>query len=100
MAHGIKIMCVLRHLSHVQLFATPWTVARQAPLSIGIPRQEYSSGSPFSSLGDLSDSGIESASPVSPALAGRFFTAEPPGKPYKGFSDTLNPFHFIAFQFM
>jgi len=51
-------------------FATPWTVAHQAPLSIGISRQEYWSGLPFPSLGDLLDPGIE---PLSLALAGRFF---------------------------
>ena len=39
-------------------------------------------------------------SPVSPALTGRFFIAEPPGKPYKGFSHMLNPFPFIAFHFI
>ena len=66
-------------LNHVLLFAIPWTVAHQAPLSIGFPRQEYWSGLPFSSPGDLSDSGIE---PTSPALAGRFFTNEPSGKPH------------------
>ena len=49
----------------------------QAPLSMGFPRQEYCSGLPFPS-GDLSDPGIE---PTSPALAGGFFTTEPPGKP-------------------
>ena len=70
------LCCVL--LSHVQLFVTPWTVANQAPLSMGFPRQEYSSGLPFPPPGDLPDPGIE---PVSPALAGRFFTTEPPGKP-------------------
>ena len=52
-------------------------VACQAPLSMGFPRQKYWSGLPFSSPGDLPIPGIESASP---ALAGRFFTAEPPGK--------------------
>ena len=61
------------------LFATLWTVARQAPLSTGFPRQEYWSGLPFPPPGDLPDSGIE---PASPALAGGFFTPEPPGKPY------------------
>ena len=59
-------------------FATPWTVALQAPLSMGFPRQEYWNGLPFPSPGDLPDSEIE---PMSPALAGGFFTAEPPGKP-------------------
>ena len=54
--------------------ATPWTVARQAPLSMECSRQEYWSGLPFPSPWDLSDSGIEPGSPVSPALAGEFFT--------------------------
>ena len=57
---------------------TSQTVARQAPLSMAFPRQEYWSGLSFPSPGDLPDSGIE---PRSPALAGRFFTTEPPGKP-------------------
>ena len=51
--------------SHVQLFVTPWSVARQAPLSMGFSRQEYWSGLPFPTPGDLHDPGIE---PVSPAL--------------------------------
>ena len=54
------------------------TVARQAPLSKRFPRQEYRSGWPFPSPGDLPNPGIE---PASLALAGRFFTPEPPGKP-------------------
>ena len=57
--------------------ATPWSVARQAPLSMKFSRQEHWNGLPFPSAGDLSNSGIELASP---ALAGRFFTTEPPGK--------------------
>ena len=63
-------MCVCV-LSHVQLFATPWTVAHQAPLSMGFSRQEYWSGFPFPSPEDLSDPGID---PLSPALADGFFT--------------------------
>ena len=59
-------------------FATPRTVAYQAPLSMGFPKQEYWSGLPFPSPRDLPDPGIE---PMSPALAGGFFTTEPPGKP-------------------
>ena len=59
-------------------FAAPWTVAHQAPLSMGFSRQEHWSGLPFPPPGDPPDPGIE---PVSPALAGGFFTAEPPGKP-------------------
>ena len=63
--------------------ATPWTVARQAPLSMGFLRQGYWSGSPFPPAGDLSDPGIETAVLVSapPALAGGFFNAVPRGKP-------------------
>ena len=57
-------------------FATPWTVAHQAPLSRGFPRQECWSGLPFPSPGHLPDPGIELASP---ALADRIFTAELPG---------------------
>ena len=55
----------------------PWTITCQAPLSMGFPRQAYWGGLPFPSLGDLPDPGIK---PVHPALAGRFFTAKPPGK--------------------
>ena len=58
--------------------ATPCSVAHQTPLSMEFPRQEYWSGLPFPSLGDLPDPRIE---PTSPALAGGFFTIEPPGKP-------------------
>ena len=58
--------------------AAPWTVAHQAPLSIGSPRQVYGSWLPFPSSGDLPNSGIE---PVSPALAGGFLATDPPGKP-------------------
>ena len=61
--------------------AIPWTVAGQAPLSMGFPRQEYWSGLPFPSPRDLPALGTEPEFPMSPALAGRFFTTEPPGKP-------------------
>ena len=64
-----------RLLTHVQLFATPWTAAFQAPLSMGFSRKEYWSGLPFPVLGDLSDTRVGLASPVSPALLGRFFTS-------------------------
>ena len=63
--------------SHVQIFVTPWIVARQIPLSMGFPRQEYWSGLPFPTPGDLPDSEIELASLATPALAGRFFTTAP-----------------------
>ena len=62
--------------------ATPWTVARQTPLSMGFFRQEYWSGLPILPPRDLSDPGIEPASPASPALAGRLLTTEPSGEPH------------------
>ena len=57
---------------------TPWTVVHQAPLFMGFPGQEYWSGLPFPSPGDLPDPGFKL---MSLALAGRFFTTEPPEKP-------------------
>ena len=59
-------------------FVTPWVVTPQAPLFIEFPRQDYRRGLPFPSPGDLPNTGIE---PMSSALAGGFFTTEPPGKP-------------------
>ena len=59
---------------------TPWTVACQAPLSMGFFRQEYWSGVPFSLSGDLPDPGVKPMSLASPALAGRVFTSESSGK--------------------
>ena len=77
-------MCThAQSLSRAQLFVTPSTVARQAPLSMGSSRQEYWSGLPFPSPRDLPDPGIELISPASPALAGGFFTTEPPEKPHR-----------------
>ena len=72
-----KCHCVLRH---VWLFTTPWAVAHQAPLSMGFSRQEYWIGLPCPSPRGLPNLGIE---PTSPALAGWFFTTEPPGKSTK-----------------
>ena len=67
-------------LSRVHLFVTPWTVAHQAPLSMGLSQQEYWSGLPFPLPGDLPNPRIEPTFPVAPALAGGFITTEPPGK--------------------
>ena len=58
---------------------TLWTKGCHAPLSIGFSRQEYWRGLPFPTPGDLPEPGLELASPVAPALAGRFFTTETPG---------------------
>ena len=68
--------------SCVQLFVTPWMVASKAPLSIEFSRQEYWSGLPFPTPGDLPDPGIELMSLASSAMAGRFFTTVPPGNPF------------------
>ena len=69
-------MCA-QWLSHVYLFATPQTVVHQAPLSMRFPRQEYWNRLPFPTPGDLPNPRIK---PVSPALAGKFFTTEPQEK--------------------
>ena len=73
-------MCTLSLFGHVRLLATLWTVARQAPLSVGFSRQECWSALPCPSPGDLPNTGIEPASLTSPALAGRFLPTVPPGK--------------------
>ena len=74
---------MVKSLSRVRLFVTPWTVAYQAPLSMGFSRQEYWNGLPFRNPGDLPDPGIEARSPAFQADA---LTSEPPGKPSKGTS--------------
>ena len=71
-------------LSHVRLFATPWTVAHQAPLSTGLSRQGYWSGLPFLPPGDLPNPGIE---PRSPTLQADSLLSEPPGKPFSEFTE-------------
>ena len=76
---GMILQVYLVAKSCQTLLMTPGTVACQVPLSMGFPRQEYCSGLPFPSPGDLPDLGIE---PVSPALVDGFFTAEPPGQPH------------------
>ena len=68
----------VKSLSSVRLFAAPWTIAYQAPPSMGFSRQEYWSGLPFPSPGDLPDPGIELGSLAFQADA---LSAEPPGKP-------------------
>ena len=73
-----KVKLKVKSLNRVQLFATLWTIAQQAPPSMGFSRQEYWSGLPFPSPGDLPNPGIE---PTSPALQADALTSEPPGKP-------------------
>ena len=76
--HEVEVSLLFSQLSFVWLFVTLWTIAQQAPLSMGFSRQKYWSGLPFPSPGNLPDSGIKHASPP---LTGGFFTTEPPGKP-------------------
>ena len=73
-----------KSLSRVQLFETPWTVAYQAPESMEFSRQEYWSGLPFSSPGDLPNPN------ASPALVGGFCTTEPSGKPVLNLGELLS----------
>ena len=75
---SVKLQVFACMPNHAQLFKTPQTVDCQASLSMGFSRQEYWSGLLFPSPGDLPDPEIN---PISPALAGEFFTTDPPGKP-------------------
>ena len=88
--------CMLSCFSHVWFFATLWTVAHQAPLSMGVSKQEYWSGLPFPLPGDLPSPGTELASRMSPALTGRFFTTEPPGKPSSLLTCTFTTNSFLV----
>ena len=72
----MKVKVFTFTVSRVQLFGTTWTTAHQAPLSMGFSFQEYQSGLPFPSPGDLPEPRIK---PMSPALVGRFFTTKPKG---------------------
>ena len=74
----------MKSLKHVRLFVTPWTIAYQAPPSMGFSRQECWSGLPFPSPGDLPDPGID---PGSPALEADALTSEPPGKQVSNLQD-------------
>ena len=76
----LNISVGAQSLSLVWLFVTPWTVTRQAPLSRGFSRQEYWSGLPFPSPGDLPDSELNPHLHIS-WIAGEFFTSEPPWMP-------------------
>ena len=82
-------VCVLSYFSHVQLFVTSWTVACQAPLFMGFSRQEYWRELPFPSPGDPPNPGIEPTFSCGSCIAGRFFTAEPPGKPKRNHDQNL-----------
>ena len=82
MIHKLHLTGVIHSITSVMSNSeTPWTVAHQAPLSMGFFRQEYWSRLPFSTPGGLPNPGIEPMSLSSPALAGRFFTIAIPGKP-------------------
>ena len=92
----------VKSLSPVQLFEIPWSVAHQASLFMGFSRQEYWSGLPFPSPGDLPDPGIE---PRSPALQADALTSEPPvelGVPHflRGWSASFSVFVLNSFQGM
>ena len=78
---AVSCACMVSHFSRVQLFANPWTVAHQAPLSMGFSRKEYWNGLPWPPLEDLPKPRIEPAAFMSPALAGKgSLPLVPPGK--------------------
>ena len=76
--HVVFTLVKVKSLSRVQIFATPWTVAFQTPMSMGFSRQVYWNGLPFSSPGDFPSPGIE---PGSPPLQADSLPSEPPGNP-------------------
>ena len=86
----VLLYCAPNHFSHVQLFATSWSVVCQAPLNMEFSRQEYWSGLPFPSPGDLPDPEIKVASLTSPALAGEFFTIRATWEAQWALRGTLN----------
>ena len=89
----------VQSLSHVRLSAILWTVAHQAPLSVEFSRQEYWSGLPFPPPGDLPNPAVEPTCPEAPALAGGFFTTEPP-PPHKTWQLLLSHLHSFTSIFL
>ena len=87
----------VKSLSRVRLFATPWTVAHQAPPSMGFSRQEYWSGLPFPSPGDFPNPGIE---PRSPALQADALTSEPPEFSFTGTTPQIGAKVIRSIQFL
>jgi len=77
-------------------FGTPWTVACQTPLPMGLSQQEFWSGLPCFSPGDLPNPGVEPMSLASPALAGGFFTTEPPGNPKQHLQKSVKTTHRVG----
>ena len=90
--------CLLSRFSCVRLFATPWTVAHWAPLSMGFSRQEYWSGFLCSPPGDLPHPGIKPEASCIFCLAGRFFTCEPLGKLIAKLQELFIPTFFFSFK--
>ena len=95
----ITYACVLSH-SVMPDSVTPWTVVHQAPLSMGFSRQDYQNGLPFTAPEDLPDWRIEPESLVLPALAGRFFTTAPPGKPCITYMESLIHKHSVSLYYL
>ena len=89
----ISVLLLLSHQVVSDSFATPWTGALQAPLSMAVPRQEYWSWLLFAPPGDHPHPGINNACLASPALAGRCFPTAPPGKSH---SSKISPSYFIT----
>ena len=92
-----SVMCSVAQLGPT--LWTLWTIARQAPLSMDSSRQESQSGLPFPSPGDLPNPEIKPVALVSPALAGRSFTTEPPGKPLSHYMFNFLFIYFLTFYF-
>ena len=87
--HNYWVLYIQNRFNCVQFFATPWTVACWAPLSLGFSRQRYWSGLPFPHPGDLPDPGIEPVSLMSPVLSGGFFNTSTIWKALLGLRQTI-----------
>ena len=94
LSHKVKVK--VKSLSRVRLFATPWTVAYQAPPSMGFSRQEYWSGLPFPSPEDPPNPGIK---PRSPTLLVDALTSKPPGKPTPSHKGNPRILEWVAYTF-
>ena len=91
-----RLSLFVRACSVMSDSVTPWTIIHQSPQSMGFSRQENWSGLPIPTPGDLPNPGIKPSSHVSPALAGRFFTTAPPGKPLSLFTIFFSPLTSIT----
>ena len=94
--HIVPLCIMLSHFSRVQLSVTPWTIARQAPLSMGFSRQEHWSGLPYPPPGYIPNPGVKPVSLMSPALTDGFFTMSTTWETQEAHSSTIYYNYFLS----